>query len=168
MRRKVFKNILDSIFIKIQIWRALRLVVDTGLHFKGYSRQKAIDLFAKYAWDKTDIATKEVLRYQSNPGQATAYMIGQLDIWRYKNETQKELGDLFSLKEFHFQALSQGSSPLSYLESHLKKYRKCKKSPKMEGCNAILNPKKSTSSSRTAEENKEELDLIRPDKVHYL
>ncbi len=93
-----------------QIWRALRLVVDTGLHYKGFTRQRALDLFAKYAWDKSDIAQKEVLRYQSNPGQATAYMIGQLDIWRYRNETKKALGDKFSLKEFHFQALSQGNN----------------------------------------------------------
>ena len=84
--------------------------MDTGLHYKGFTRQKALDLFAKYAWDKSDIAQKEVLRYQSNPGQATAYMIGQLDIWRYRNETKDALGDKFSLKEFHFQALSQGNN----------------------------------------------------------
>ncbi len=66
-------------------------------------------MFAKYAWDKSDLAEKEILRYQSNPGQATAYMIGQLDIWRYRNETKEALGDKFSLQEFHFQTLSQGS-----------------------------------------------------------
>lgn len=145
------------------------MVVDTGLHYKGFTRQHAIDLFGKYAWDKTDIATKEVLRYQSNPGQATAYMIGQLDIWRYRNETEKDLGKLFSLKEFHFQALSQGSSPLSYLENHLKKFRDCKKNPKKEGCPAILNPPKSSFKSSDAAQNSGyyELDLIKPNKVHY-
>jgi len=155
--------------LKWQIWRALRLVVDTGLHYKGFTRQQAIDLFGKYAWDKTDIATKEVLRYQSNPGQATAYMIGQLDIWRYRNETQKDLGKLYSLKEFHFQALSQGSSPLSYLESHLKKFRDCKKNPKKEGCPAVLNPPKlSYSSAATVDSSdNEELDLKMPPKTHY-
>ena len=146
------------------------MVVDTGLHYKGYSRQKAIDLFAEYAWDKTDIATKEVLRYQSNPGQATAYMIGQLDIWKYRNETEQELGKLYSLKEFHFQALSQGSSPLSYLESHLKKFRDCKKNPKKEGCPAILDPPKSSykSTGAAAKVEKEELDLVKPPITHHM
>eukprot|EP00794_Sanderia_malayensis_P009553 gene9553-10540_t len=133
---------VDAEIWHAQIWRALRLIVDTGLHFKGFSRQQALDLFAKYAWDKSDLAEKEVLRYQSNPGQATAYMIGQLDIWKYRNDTQNALGDKFSLKEFHFQTLSQGSSPLSYLESHLKKYTACKLDPKKAGCKAILDPKK--------------------------
>ena len=144
--------------------------MDTGLHYKGFTRQRALDLFAKYAWDKSDIAEKEVLRYQSNPGQATAYMIGQLDIWRYRNETQNYLGKDFSLKEFHFQALSQGASPLSYLENHLKKYRACKKMPKKEGCSIILNPSTPTTTtatdSLTAKE--EELDLIWPKKTHFI
>ena len=146
------------------------MVVDTGLHYKGYTRQQAIDLFGKYAWDKSDIATKEVLRYQSNPGQATAYMIGQLDIWRYRNETKNDLGDKFSLKEFHFQALSQGSSPLSYLESHLKKYRGCKKNPKQEGCDLVLNPAKQvTTSSNTATKSESgALDIKWPQRVHHI
>ena len=90
------------------MWRALRLIVDTGLHYKGYSRAKALELFKKYAWDDTDLSKKEVTRYQSNYGQATAYMIGQLDIWSLRNYTEEKLRDLYSLKEFHLQTLSQG------------------------------------------------------------
>lgn len=145
------------------------MIVDTGLHYKGFSRQQALDLFAKYAWDKSDLAEKEVLRYQSNPGQATAYMIGQLDIWKYRNDTQAFLGKDFSLKEFHFQALSQGSSPLSYLESHLKRYRACKKSPKKEGCSAILNPTEPATASAAVKTTSDvDLDLIRPRRVHHI
>ena len=98
-------------------------------------------------------------------------MIGQLDIWRYRNETQNFLGKDFSLKEFHFQALSQGASPLSYLENHLKKYRACKKKPKNEGCNIILNPGTGTTTTTTTnllKAKEEELDLIWPKKTHFI
>ena len=74
--------------------------------FKGMKRQEALDYFAKYAWDRTDKATKDVTRYQSNPGQAVAYMIGQLEISNLRNLTQRKLekaGKKFSLKDFHFQ-----------------------------------------------------------------
>ena len=130
-----------------QVWRALRLIVDTGLHHKGMTRQQAKDLFARYAWDDTDIADKEITRYLSIPGQATAYMIGQLDIWSLRNKTQQKLGAKFSLKDFHYQVLSQGSSPLSYLQSHIDRYIACTLSPKKEGCDLILNPPKSSDSS---------------------
>ncbi|KAK3717889.1 hypothetical protein QZH41_014886 [Actinostola sp. cb2023] len=129
--------------LKWQIWRALRLIIDTGLHYKGMTRDEALGLFAKYAWDRTDKAVKDVTRYQSDPGQATAYMIGQLAIWRYRNATTQRLqanGKEFNEKDFHFQVLSQGSSPLSYLESHLQKFTNCTIDPKGSGCDTLLNP----------------------------
>lgn len=152
------------------MWRALRLVVDTGLHHKGFSRQQAIDLFAKYAWDKSDLTEKEVMRYQSNPGQATTYMVGQLDIWKLRNDTEKDLGTEFSLKEFHYQTLSQGEPPLVYLEYHLKKYRICKKDPKKDGCSAILNPVQpvTPSSIVNTADDEDTLDVIKPITIHYL
>ena len=70
------------------------------------TRQEALDYHEEYAWDTTDKATKDVTRYQSNPGQATAYMIGQLEIWRLRNLTEqklKEAGKEFSEKDFHYQ-----------------------------------------------------------------
>ena len=67
------------------MWRALRLIVDSGLHYQGFSRQKALDFFADFAWDESGEALREVTRYQSAPGQATAYMIGQQHI----NKTQR-------------------------------------------------------------------------------
>ena len=88
-----------------QIWRALRLVVDTGLHFKGKSRGWAIKLFADYTWDTSDKVGKEVTRYQSIPGQAVTYMLGQLSIMELKKEAENTLGEKFNLKDFHFQVV---------------------------------------------------------------
>ncbi|XP_028411290.1 uncharacterized protein LOC114533870 [Dendronephthya gigantea] len=129
--------------LKWQIWRALRLVVDTGIHTKSLTRAAALDLFDKYAWDVTDIARKEVTRYQSVYGQATAYTIGQLWITQLRNKAKSKLKKKFSLKEFHYQLLSQGSSPLSYLTTHIKKYAQCKFHPENgDGgkCNYIFSP----------------------------
>ena len=132
------------------------------------TRPRARELFASYAWDNTDLADKEVTRYQSNPGQATAYMIGQLDIWSFRNKTEKALGKNFSFKEFHYQALSQGSSPLSYLQSHIDKYIACKQNSKKEGCDLILNPTKAAGTSAVNQAYDPELDRIVPRKTHYL
>ena len=78
-------------------------MLDAGLHSKGMSRREGLDLLAKFAWDTSDIAQKEMTRYQSGPGQATAYMIGQLTIQKLRDYTEKMLKDDFSLKEFHYQ-----------------------------------------------------------------
>lgn len=106
-------------------------------------RWEALKLFADYAWDKTDKAVKDVTRYQSDPGQATAYMIGQLRIWQVRNETQAEVEKhkkVFSEKDFHYQVLSQGSSPLSYLDRHMKKFAACVVKPDADGCEYITGP----------------------------
>ena len=100
-------------------------MVDTGIHTKSLTRAAALDLFDKYAWDNTDIARKEVTRYQSVYGQATAYTIGQLWISQLRDKAKLKLKKKFNLKEFHYQLLSQGSSPLSYLASHIRKYVQC-------------------------------------------
>lgn len=123
-----------------KVWRALRLIVDTGLHYKGFSRQKALQFFADYAWDEGDTALKEVTRYQSAPGQATAYMIGQQHIKKLRNDARRMLGKKFDLRDFHYHLLSQGSSPLSYLEQSIDAYVNCMKNEKAAGCNDILNP----------------------------
>ena len=85
------------------------MVVDTGLHSKDLTRQQALAMFEKYLWDDSDVIRKELTRYQSVPGQATAYMIGQLQILKLREYAEKKLGDAFSLKEFHFQVLRHGS-----------------------------------------------------------
>lgn len=126
--------------LKWQVWRALRLIVDTGLHYKNFSRAVALKYFADYAWDTSDSAEKEVTRYQSDPGQATAYMIGQLKIIELREFATKELGNNFNLKDFHFYLLAQGSAPLSYLEESIHEYVRCAKDQKQEGCDDVLYP----------------------------
>jgi len=130
--------------IKWQIWRALRLIIDTGLHSRGMTMDDALKIFKDYAWDTTDKSYKDTIRYMSGPGQATAYMIGQLAIWNMRNKTKEQLfakNILFDEKEFHFHILSQGSSPLHYLESHISNYITCKiNKTSRSDCQSILNP----------------------------
>lgn len=132
----IYRNHLLKKFgmLKGQIWRALRLVVDTGLHYKGMKRDEALELFAKYALDTSDVAAKEVTRYQSNPGQATSYMIGQLSFINLRKYVRKHLGDEFNLREFHYQVLRHGSAPLVYIEDQIKKYVECYKDKNLIGC----------------------------------
>ena len=150
-----------------QIWRAIRLIVDTGLHFKGMSRAEALELFEEKAWDGTDLARKEVTRYQSDPGQATAYMIGQLDIKKARQYATNKLKKTFDLKDFHYQVLSQGSSPLGYLSDHIRRYVECKKDPKTLGCTEILYSPKEKPKSVKGNVVKFERPL-RPVKRHYI
>lgn len=101
-------------------------------------------MFEKYAWDTSDFAVKEVTRYQSDPGQATAYMLGRLALIQLRNKTEKALGKRFSLQDFHYQVLSQGSAPLSFLQSHIDRYIKCmNKDLGEEECSYVLKPIKS-------------------------
>ena len=131
---------------KWQVWRALRLIIDTGLHSRGMKRKEALDLFDKFAWDKTDFAVKELTRYQSCPGQATAYMIGRLTIMQLRERTKKELGEKFNLKDFHYQVLSQGNAPLSFLRKYIEKYIECvTKDLKTGLCRSITEPQKKSS-----------------------
>lgn len=83
------------------------MVVDTGLHFKGKSRDWALKAFTDYAWDTSDKVEKEVTRYQSIPGQAVTYILGQLSIMDLKEETEKALGTKFNLRDFHFQVVNR-------------------------------------------------------------
>ncbi|XP_058966468.2 uncharacterized protein [Pocillopora verrucosa] len=108
--------------IKSQIWRALRLVIDTGLHYKNMSRNEALTIFRQYMWDNSDIVRKEISRYQAWPGQANSYMIGQLEIWRMRNESEASLGLKYDIRDFHYHVLSQGSMPLWFLDEHIKKF----------------------------------------------
>lgn len=116
--------------------------MDTGIHYKGFNRSQCLALLDKYAWDTTDIAEKEITRYQSAFGQATAYMIGRLRLKELRDYAKEELGVKFNLKEFHYQVLSQGPSPLEYLTSHIHKYVECEKNATAEGCDIIRSPPK--------------------------
>ena len=83
------------------MWRAVRLVVDTGMHYKGWTRQEAIDFFTANAAKTEQDIINVIDRYLVMPGQALAYKIGQLKILELKNKAKKQLGDDFDIKEFH-------------------------------------------------------------------
>ena len=97
-------------------------------------------MFQKYVWDDSDITLKEVTRYQSAPGQATSYMVGQLHIMKLRQYAKKRLGKNFNLKDFHFHVLSQGSVPLEFLEQSIEEYVDCTLNKQKDGCDDILAP----------------------------
>ncbi len=102
-----------------EMLRAMRLVVDTGLHSKGWSREKAIDyMMANSDMGKTD-ATAEVERYIAIPTQALAYKIGALTIQRLRKSAEAKLGKTFDIRKFHEQVLMSGALPLSILEAKI-------------------------------------------------
>ncbi|HEX5764559.1 MAG TPA: DUF885 domain-containing protein [Woeseiaceae bacterium] len=103
-----------------EMWRAVRLVVDTGIHQKGWTRQQAIDFFkANAAKTELDIVN-EIDRYIGNPGQALAYKIGQLKILELREEAEQALGEDFDIRDFHDQLLGGGALPLEVLEIRMK------------------------------------------------
>lgn len=103
-----------------QAARAARLVVDTGLHTMGWSRQQAVDyMLNNTAWPAIDIES-EVNRYISMPGQATSYMLGMLEIRRLRNLAEAELGESFDLREFHDRVLENGSITLPMLDASVR------------------------------------------------
>jgi prolyl oligopeptidase len=119
-----FMGIYDDPYDKFgqltyDMWRAIRLVVDTGMHYKGWSRDDAINLFIENtAKSKLDIEN-EVDRYIAWPGQALAYKIGQLKILELRQKAERELGDKYDIKDFHHEILKRGSVPLDILEGYI-------------------------------------------------
>jgi uncharacterized protein (DUF885 family) len=101
------------------MWRAVRLVVDTGIHYKGWTRQQAIDFFKDNA-AKTELdIINEIDRYIGNPGQALAYKIGQLKILTIRKRAELALGDNFDIRAFHDELLGAGALPLDILEQRM-------------------------------------------------
>ena len=102
-----------------EIWRAVRLVVDTGLHSKGWTEQQAIDYFKDNAPVAYDAIVSEVRRYIVWPGQATAYKVGMLKILELRAKAEKALGDKFDIRGFHDTVLGGGAMPLAILETRV-------------------------------------------------
>jgi uncharacterized protein (DUF885 family) len=102
-----------------EIWRAIRLVVDTGMHSLGWSRQQAIDYFIANTGKAEHDIVVEVDRYIVWPGQALAYKIGELKIKELRAYAERELGPAFDIRSFHDQLLVNGAVPLSVLETHI-------------------------------------------------
>ena len=99
-----------------EMWRAIRLVVDTGLHAKGWSEEKAIAYFQENSAITNEQALSEVRRYLVLPGQATGYKIGMIKIQELRTRAEKALGDKFDIRAFHDIILGGGSLPLTILE----------------------------------------------------
>ncbi|MFO1487543.1 MAG: DUF885 domain-containing protein [Verrucomicrobiota bacterium] len=110
--------------LTFEMWRAIRLVVDTGIHSLGWTRRQAIDYFMANTGKSEHEITVEVDRYIVWPGQALAYKIGQLKIRELRNYATRELGDRFDIRAFHDQVLGNGAVPLDVLESRIKDWVK--------------------------------------------
>ena len=118
-----------------EMWRACRLVVDTGMHIKGWSRQRAMDYLAENTALSLHNVKTEIDRYISWPGQALSYKIGELTIKKLRKDAETSLGEHFDLREFHDQLLKNGSMPLSMLKKIMYQYieKKLQKIKRREG-----------------------------------
>jgi uncharacterized protein (DUF885 family) len=109
----------DFMRLEAELFRAARLVVDTGIHAKGWTEQQAIDYMVATGRASPDQGRSEVRRYITLPGQATGYKIGMLKIMELRRKAERELGPKFDVKGFHDLLIGSGSLPLSILESQV-------------------------------------------------
>ena len=109
------------------MWRACRLVVDTGIHAFGWSRKEAVDFMAKNTALSLHEVNTEIDRYISWPGQALSYKIGEIKIRELREKAEKELGGNFDIREFHEIILEKGTVTLSLLEERINNYIQAKK-----------------------------------------
>jgi uncharacterized protein (DUF885 family) len=108
--------------LSLELWRAVRLVTDTGLHSKRWTREQAIRYFQDNSLLSERDIVKEVERYINNPGQATSYKIGQLKIVELRERAKTALGDRFDIRDFHAAVLENGPLPLDILEQQVEAY----------------------------------------------
>jgi uncharacterized protein (DUF885 family) len=105
-----------------EMWRAIRLVIDTGVHDKHWSRDQMVEYFHRYtAMDEPNVQS-EVDRYIAWPGQALAYKLGQLEILKLRDEAKQKLGDKFDIRAFHDEVLGNGALPLGILDGEVKSW----------------------------------------------
>jgi uncharacterized protein (DUF885 family) len=108
--------------LNAELWRSIRLVTDTGIHAKGWTRQQVLDyMFANSATSETR-AVAEAERFMAIPGQALAYKIGMLKIREIRANAEQQLGDSFDVRQFHTEVLRDGPMPLSLLEEKIQKW----------------------------------------------
>lgn len=103
----------------MEMHRAIRLVVDTGIHGLGWTREQAIQYSLDHEADSEASITSEIERYMATPAQALSYKLGQLKIRELRSKAEALLGDSFDVKEFHNQVLNSGSLPLVLLEEKI-------------------------------------------------
>ncbi|MFC5578660.1 DUF885 domain-containing protein [Lysobacter niabensis] len=114
-------------YLQNELWRAIRLVVDTGLHSKGWSREQVIKYMLDNSAESETQSTAEAERYMAIPGQALAYKIGELKIQELRGRAEQALGDKFDVREFHAEVLKDGAVPLSVLENKIDRWIAAKK-----------------------------------------
>lgn len=114
-------------YLQNELWRAIRLVTDTGLHSKGWTRDQVIKYMLDNSAESETQATAEAERYIAWPGQALAYKIGELKIQELRAKAEKELGDKFDIRQFHAEVLKDGSVPLDVLEAKIDRWIAAKK-----------------------------------------
>ena len=110
-----------------EMWRAARLVVDTGMHAQGWSREQAIEFMASNTALSLHNVTTEIDRYITWPGQALSYKIGELTIKRLRAKAEQALGDKFDIRAFHDAVLENGSVPMSVLEQQINDFIEAQK-----------------------------------------
>ena len=108
--------------LNAELWRSIRLVVDTGIHAKGWSRQQVLDYMYENSAVAEARAVSEAERFMAIPGQALAYKVGQLKIRAIRDGAEARLGDKFDVKTFHTEVLRDGAMPLSMLESKIDRW----------------------------------------------
>jgi uncharacterized protein (DUF885 family) len=108
--------------LSYEMWRACRLVIDTGIHSQGWTRQQAIDYMAGNTSLSEGNIRAEIDRYISWPGQALAYKLGELQIWEMRRKAETLLGDRFDLRQFHDVLLRNGALPMALLQSVVERY----------------------------------------------
>jgi len=105
-----------------ELWRAIRLVTDTGIHFKGWTRQQTLDYMLANSPAEMTRAVSEAERFSAIPGQALAYKIGQLKIRELRSRAETALGDRFDVRKFHTAVLADGALPLDVLEAKIDRW----------------------------------------------
>ena len=113
-----------------EMFRAIRLVVDTGLHTKDWSQQRAVEYFSNNSPEPLTSIESEVMRYLVIPGQATSYKIGMLDILRLREQAEADLGERFDIRSFHDVILSGGALPLRLLDQRVQRWLSAQREPK--------------------------------------
>jgi uncharacterized protein (DUF885 family) len=124
---KLYSGDLDRLgMLSSQALRAARLVVDSGMHALGWTRQQAVDYMLAHTAEPHDDVVSEVDRYIIYPGQATAYMLGNLEIRKARDEAQQTMGARFDIRQFHDRVLEDGAVPVSYLREKLRAWENAK------------------------------------------
>jgi len=123
-------------FLSAEVFRASRLVVDTGMHALGWSRQRAVDFMTESTAASKNNIEAEVDRYITWPGQAVGYKIGQIKIRQLRTEAETKLGDKFDVRDFH-EVILRSAGPLDIIEQEIEAYIQEKLAPQDSGCSVV-------------------------------